>query len=148
MGVNVLVTGFTSCVHTVAAGLRCTLANSAYGPQELKYQYEDSGARIIFVAEELIPVVFEMFKLLDVTELEARRRIIVLEKGLEWAGGPSIPRAISAKGLKTLAYLIKTGGKLVHEESFDGKQAHETVYLCYSSGTTRFFVFNYDFCFR
>ncbi|KAG6884239.1 hypothetical protein C0993_000184 [Termitomyces sp. T159_Od127] len=121
---------------SVAAGLRCTLANSAYTPKELKFQYEDSGARLVFVAEDLIPVVFEMFKLLGVSEHEARKRVVVLENGLEWAGGPPASRADAAKGLKTLAGLINAGGKLDHEERFDGDQANETVYLCYSSGTT------------
>ncbi|KAG6861156.1 hypothetical protein C0995_003165 [Termitomyces sp. Mi166 len=120
----------------VTAGLRCTLANSAYTPQELKFQYEDSGAKLVFVAEELIPVVFEMFKLIGVPEHEARKRVVVMETGLEWAGGPPVPRVGAVKGLKTLAGLIGMGGKLDHEERFDGEQANETVYLCYSSGTT------------
>ncbi|KAG5721096.1 putative 4-coumarate--CoA ligase 1, partial [Termitomyces sp. T112] len=121
---------------SVAAGLRCTPANSAYMPETLMLQYEDSGAKIVFVAEELVSVVLEMFKLLGVAELEARRRIIVLENGLEWAGGPPASKVNAAKGLKTLADLMKAGGKLDREENFDGEQANETVYLCYSSGTT------------
>ncbi|KAG5342590.1 hypothetical protein C0989_012094 [Termitomyces sp. Mn162] len=121
---------------SVAAGLRCTLANSAYTPKELKFQYEDSGARLVFVAEELVHVVFEMFRQLGVPEHEARRRIVVLANGLEWVGGPSATRADAAKGLRTLADLVRAGGKLDHEERFDGDQANETVYLCYSSGTT------------
>ncbi|KAG6836557.1 hypothetical protein H0H93_006784 [Arthromyces matolae] len=120
----------------VTAGLRCTLANSAYTARELQFQYEDSGARLVFVAEALIPVVFEMFKSLNVSDVEARQRIVVLEDGLEWAGGPPSLRRVETKGLKTLADLINGGGTLEHEERFEGEQAHETVYLCYSSGTT------------
>ncbi|KAG6891499.1 hypothetical protein C0992_005638 [Termitomyces sp. T32_za158] len=121
---------------SVAAGLRCTLANSAYTSKELKFQYQDSGAKLVFVAEDLIPVVFEMFKLLGVSELEAQRRIVVLENGLEWAGGPPVSRSDAVRGFMTLVDLFNAGGKLDHEERFEGEQANETAYLCYSSGTT------------
>ncbi|KAF8070774.1 AMP binding protein [Lyophyllum atratum] len=120
---------------SVAAGLRCTLANSAYTPKELAFQYGDSGARLIFTSENGISTVLEMFKLIGVEEAEARRRIVVLEASLEWAGGPPVPRTVAGRGLKTLAELLELG-TLEQEERFEGKDAHETVYLCYSSGTT------------
>ncbi|KAG5653509.1 hypothetical protein H0H81_012581 [Sphagnurus paluster] len=121
---------------SVAAGLRCTLANSAYTPKELAFQYTDSGARLLFSSEEGLPTVFDMFALLGVPTAEARERIVVMEAALEWAGGPSVPRTAPAIGLKTLADLLDTPGTLDQEERFDGPDAHETVYLCYSSGTT------------
>lgn len=125
--------------------MRCTLANSAYTPKELKFQYEDSGAGLVFVAEDLVSVVFDMFKLLGVSEHEARNRVVVLENGLEWAGAPPVPRSDAVKGLKTLAGLINAGGKLDHEEMFDGEQANETVFLCYSSGMSHLVA---DLCFH
>ncbi|KAG6891501.1 hypothetical protein C0992_005640 [Termitomyces sp. T32_za158] len=121
---------------SVAAGLRCTLANSAYTPKELRFQYEDSGAGLVFVAEDLTLVVFAMFELLGISAHEARKRVVVLENSLEWAGGPPASKSDAVRGLKTLAGLINAGAKLAHEERFDGEQANETVYLCYSSGTT------------
>lgn len=97
----------------------------------------------------MVPVVFEMFKLLGVSECEMQRRVVVLENGLEWAGGPPVSRSDAVNGLKTLAGLINAGGKLDHEERFDGEQAHETVYLCYSSGVScliLYLVFIHSLC--
>ncbi|KAG6884240.1 hypothetical protein C0993_000185 [Termitomyces sp. T159_Od127] len=123
-------------MRTPLSGYKTNERTGAYTSKELRFQYEDSGAKLVFVAEDLVPVVFGMFKLLGVSEHEAQRRVVVLENGLEWAGGPPVSRSDAVKGLKTLVGLMNAGGKLDHEERFDGKQANETVYLCYSSGTT------------
>ncbi|KAG5642121.1 hypothetical protein DXG03_003592 [Asterophora parasitica] len=119
----------------VAAGLRITLANSAYTPNELAYQYADSRARLVFTSEEGVPTVLAMFAKRAVDPVEARARIIVIESSLEWAGGPALPRGVAAHGLKTFSELLKIGVN-EQEERFDGEHANETVYLCYSSGTT------------
>ncbi|KAG6816577.1 hypothetical protein H0H87_004877 [Tephrocybe sp. NHM501043] len=121
---------------SVAAGLKCTLANSAYTPKELAFQYQDSGATLIFTSEEGIPTVLAMFALINLPPADARKRIIVMETGLEWAGGPPTLRTVAAKGLRTLRELIDAGKALQSEQRFDGKDASETAYLCYSSGTT------------
>ncbi|KAG6841958.1 hypothetical protein C0991_004446 [Blastosporella zonata] len=118
------------------AGLKCTLANSAYTPKELAFQYQDSGATLVFTSEEGIPTVLSMFAQINVPLKDARKRIVVMETGLEWAGGPPALRLAAAKGLRTLRELMDAGGALEGEERFDGKDAGETVYLCYSSGTT------------
>jgi long-subunit acyl-CoA synthetase (AMP-forming) len=122
-------------MYSVAAGLRCTLANSAYNARELAFQYTDSCARLVFTSEETLPVVLEMFKSLGVNESEAKKRTIVLTTSLHWAGSAYIPAAPIAKGFATLADYLGHGA-LAHEEKFDGDLANETVYLCYSSGTT------------
>ena len=118
----------------VAAGLRCTLANSAYNARELAFQYTDSGARLIFTSEDGYPVVQETLKGLGLSQQEASQRVIVMTDGLEWARGPG---ATSIK--LNLAHVIKLAdllklGTLKGEERFDGEQSVETVYLCYSSG--------------
>jgi 4-coumarate--CoA ligase len=118
----------------VAAGLRCTLANSAYNARELAFQYTDSGARLIFTSENGYPTVQETLKSLGLSQQEADQRVVVMTDGLEWAGGPA---AASIK--PDLAHLIKPIdllklGTLKGEERFDGEQSVETVYLCYSSG--------------
>ena len=118
----------------VAAGLRCTLANSAYNARELAFQYTDSGARLIFTSEDGYPIVQETLKSLGFSQQQANQRVIVMTDGLEWAGGPG---AASIKS--NLAHLIKLVdllklGTLKGEERFDGEQSNETVYLCYSSG--------------
>lgn len=118
---------------TVAAGLKCTLANSAYTPKELAFQYTDSGAKLLFTSEAGLPVVLEMFELLGVRKDIAHKRIIVMGNGLEWAGGPSAPRPPQPAGSLRMEDLL-VRGMLSQEEKFDGKDCHETVYMCYSSG--------------
>ena len=111
---------------SIAAGLRCTLANSAYTPMELLHQYKDSGARVIFSHPALIPVVVEMLKLAKVDVKEAQSRIVVVD----WLSDVKAP-----KGLSRLDDLLGKG-ILTQEEKFDGPLSDETVLLCYSSGTT------------
>ncbi|KAJ7099936.1 AMP binding protein [Mycena belliarum] len=120
---------------SVAAGLRCTTANSAYTSAELAHQYTDSGARLVIAAEAGLATVRAMLALLGISKQEADRRIIVLGRDLRWAGGPSVKRSPEAVGLLTMEDLLK-GGQLDQEERFDGALCNETTYLCYSSGTT------------
>jgi 4-coumarate--CoA ligase len=65
---------------------------------------------------------------------EADKRIVVLSPSLKWAGGPDVPRSADSAHLTELADLLGKGS-LLTEERFDGADANETVYLCYSSGT-------------
>ncbi|KAG9220628.1 hypothetical protein CCMSSC00406_0003727 [Pleurotus cornucopiae] len=118
----------------IAGGLRCTLANSAYTSRELEHQYKDSGAKVILVAEDGVPVAREMLKDLGLTKDEVDQRIVVLGNGLQWAGNRST-KTTADPGLLTLDELL-TLGTLPSEERFDGADTHETVLLCYSSGTT------------
>ncbi|KAJ6497728.1 AMP binding protein [Mycena sanguinolenta] len=120
---------------SVAAGLRCTLANSAYTSAELAFQYGDSGAKLILTTEDGLSVVREMFAELGLAKEEGEKRIIVLGQDLRWAGGPSAPASPASKGLLRMPDLL-TRGKLDQEEKFEGSNAHETLYICYSSGTT------------
>ncbi|KAJ7076852.1 AMP binding protein [Mycena belliarum] len=120
---------------SVAAGLRCALANSAYTSDELAFQYSDSRANLILTSEEGLDVVRATFAKIGVAKEDADRRIIVLGNDLRWAGGPSAAPCSAAAGLLKMEDLLGAG-KLDHEESFEGHLAHETTYLCYSSGTT------------
>jgi len=108
-----------------AAGLRMALANSAYTPAELKFQYVDSGAKAAFVHPTLLPTAMAMFELAKVDARDVPKRIITAD----WDESPS------SKGLIRLDDLLGKG-KLGQEEKFPGSQSNETVYLCYSSGTT------------
>jgi acyl-CoA synthetase (AMP-forming)/AMP-acid ligase II len=112
-----------------AGGVRSTLANSAYTPSELAFQYEDSRARVVFSHPDLIPVVFAMFKHIGVSEDEARRRVVVLDFS---GDGAEIARK---EGVLAMSDLLGHGA-LLEEEKFLGPQAGETQLLCYSSGTT------------
>lgn len=109
----------------VAAGLRMTLANSAYTAREIQHQWEDSGAKAVFAHPDLIPVVLEMFKGLDLDYTEARRRIILAD----WPAPEKSTEFIRMQD-------ILGKGELEREEQFNGELANETVVLCYSSGTT------------
>lgn len=70
----------------VAAGLRCTLANSGYTPAELKHQWTDSGAKVLFAHPSLVGVARKMFKdEMGYGEDEVRKRVVV--SGTEWLTG-------------------------------------------------------------
>jgi 4-coumarate--CoA ligase len=70
----------------VSAGLRCTLANSAYTPAELKHQWTDSGAKVLFAHPSLVGVARDMFtNELGFGEEEIGSRVVVC--GMEWLTG-------------------------------------------------------------
>ena len=120
-------------ICAVAAGLKCTLANTAYNSRELANQYADSGAVLILTSEDGLPTTQEAFRNLGFTGNQVDRRIIVLGNSLGWLGGPTAPGKPEAAGLVHMEDLLKLG-TVTEEEMFDGRLAHETVYLCYSSG--------------
>ncbi|KAG5220582.1 4-Coumarate:CoA ligase [Salix suchowensis] len=123
----------------ISGGLRCTLANSAYTSRELEHQYKDSGAKVILVAEDGVPVAREMLKDLGLAKSEVDQRIVVLGNGLQWAGNCSTKTTVEP-GLLTLDELLSLG-TLPSEERFDGADTHETVLLCYSSGAVKLLNF-------
>jgi 4-coumarate--CoA ligase len=114
------------------------LANNAYTAEELAYQYVDSGAKLVLSSEDGISTVLEMFKKLGLSKSEASKRIIVLGTGLEWAGGPAVPRKAESAGLFLMEDML-CRGVCEREEMFEGNDAHETAYLCYSSGMAMIF---------
>lgn len=116
----------------VAAGFRATLANSAYTPDELKYQYIDAGAHLIFVHPSLVGTVQTMLKSLGCSEQEIRSRVIVA--GVQWITGAK-DASVPDDQLVPINQLLGRG-ELTEEVSFDSERSNETVYLCYSSGTT------------
>lgn len=118
----------------VAAGLRCTLANSAYVARELAHQYRDSGAKIAFVHPMLLPVALEMFRSIGVSREDAQRRIILVDWQI--SGVSSVNKDKDEYESYTRMWSLIGKEVLDEEELFDGEQAHETVYICYSSGTT------------
>lgn len=123
-------------MSAVAAGLRCTLANHAYTARELAFQYADSGAALVFTSEAGVGAVRAALGSQGFSAADADARIVVLRAGLEWAGGPTAPRAADSAGLLSVADFLGRG-QLEEEERFEEPgMAGETVYLCYSSGTT------------
>lgn len=111
---------------SIAAGFKCTLANSSYTPPELAHQWKDSQADLIFVHPALLQVTLDMFTLVKISPEDFKTRIVLATHGLT-AGVPS--------GFFTMEDFISKGS-LSQEEKFDGPDANETALLCYSSGTT------------
>jgi len=111
---------------SIAAGFKCTLANSSYTPPELAHQWKDSQADLIFVHPALLQVTLDMFTLVKISPEDFKTRIVLATHGLT-AGVPS--------GFFTMEDFIGKGS-LSQEEKFDGPDANETALLCYSSGTT------------
>ncbi|TFK50324.1 AMP binding protein [Heliocybe sulcata] len=126
---------------SVAAGMRVTLANSSYVPYELAYQYKDSNAKLVFAHPALLPVALKMFEEVYGAKgkEEARKRIIVAG-GDGWGSvtAEEEKRLATTKETEGLTWMqeLLEHGTLPCEERFEGDQVHETVYLCYSSGTT------------
>lgn len=87
----------------------------------------------MFTSEAGLPTVLEMFKSLGVSFQEAQKKIIVIGDGLGWANGPTAPIAKGTAGFTRLEDLLDKGA-LKTEEKFEGEQANETVFMCYSSG--------------
>jgi acyl-CoA synthetase (AMP-forming)/AMP-acid ligase II len=117
----------------VAAGFRATLANSAYTPDELKYQYIDAGAHLVFVHPSLVGIAQTMLRSLGCSEQEIRSRIIVA--GVQWITGAKDVSFPNPKDFVAITQLLGRG-ELKEEVSFNDERSNETVYLCYSSGTT------------
>ena len=111
---------------SIAAGFKVTLANSSYTPAELGYQWKDSRAKVVFAHPALVPAVLTMFGASGVSKEEARKRIIVMGVG---------DKDATANGFVHMDDLLGMG-RLSVAEQFDGPLSNETVYLCYSSGTT------------
>lgn len=99
----------------------------------------------MFVHPALLQNAFDMFKLQGIPEHIVRRRIVVMSTewltGVPGEGESNIPKKLT-DGLINIGQL--SGGpvnqpskkKLKDAVRFDGGAADETVYLCYSSGTT------------
>ncbi|KAL9713251.1 hypothetical protein Ac2012v2_004491 [Leucoagaricus gongylophorus] len=114
----------------LAAGLRATFASCSLTPRELSWQWTDSKARVIFVAPDLVTVALRMFELIGVSEKEAHQRMWVMDQLWD----DNLPQGRYQAG-NWMGALLKFG-ELSAEERFDGEDANETAYICYSSGTT------------
>ena len=121
-------------LHGVAAaGFHATLANSAYTSKELAYQYTNAGAHLVFVHPALLHVVRDALKSIGCTESEIRSRVIILTS--HWL--TSVPDSISSEFAHLTSLDAFLGrGALSNEVNFDEERSNETLYLCYSSGTT------------
>jgi long-subunit acyl-CoA synthetase (AMP-forming) len=73
---------------------------------------------------------------MGISKQEYQKRIIIIPQDLSWLGertaGSNTEAALPYVSLKEVLGL----GKFDRERLFDGRQSHETCYICYSSGTT------------
>lgn len=111
---------------SIAAGLRTTLVNATFTPAELGYQWKDSRAKTVFVHPALVPTVLSMLEAGGVRKEEAKKKIVIMGVG---------DKEATSKGFIHMDDLLGEG-TLRAAERFDGPLSNETVYLCYSSGTT------------
>ncbi|KAI6096709.1 AMP binding protein [Pisolithus sp. B1] len=114
-----------------AAGFTTTLANGGYNSDELKHQYIDAGAHLIFVHPLLLDTVKKMLTSIGCSDMHAR--IIVATSG--WLTGVPDSEMPDISGFTRLENLLGRG-QLTCEVNFDGERSEETACLCYSSGTT------------
>ena len=111
---------------SIAAGLTTTLANNSHTPAELGSQWRDSRAKVVFTSSAFLPTVLTMFESNGISKEEAKSRIIIMGMGDKYT---------AARGFIHMDDLFGHG-RLNAAERFDGPLSNETVYLCYSSGTT------------
>ncbi|KAF6751040.1 AMP binding protein [Ephemerocybe angulata] len=115
----------------VAVGLRITFAPCTSTARELAAQYEDSRPKVLFAARQLLEVTRRMFAL--VREEMKFGRVVVMDLDSGTGGGSDK----QSRTERELCDLIKEdAGQLLLPEPFDGSRAEETVFVCYSSGTT------------
>jgi len=111
-----------------------TFAGCSLTPRELSWQWADSKARVIFVAPDLVTVALKMFDLIGVSRKEAHQRMWVMDQLWD----DNLPEG-QYQTKNWMGALLKFG-ELSAEERFDGEDANETAYICYSSGTTVCFM--------
>ncbi|KAF8312640.1 AMP binding protein [Clavulina sp. PMI_390] len=118
------------------AGIIATLANSAYTPAELAHQLRDSGARVVFVHPLLLPTLMETWKLLGVSEKDAKWRTVLMSWTEQDERDEATVGVQGSKEWKRLKDLVKGSGKKQGPIELSGSQTDATALMCYSSGTT------------
>lgn len=73
---------------SAAAGINVSPANVDCTAVELLQQFEDSGSKVLATHLATLPLVLAMFRLRNVSEADARRRIIVID----WTSQAAVPQ--------------------------------------------------------
>ncbi|KAF8755313.1 AMP-binding enzyme C-terminal domain [Rhizoctonia solani] len=108
------------------SGLRITLANSRTRLlNSLTSSKIPERAMCLFILH--LGTLFKAFEILNVPANDAQKRVVIMSYG-----------TLPIQGTEKFTQLdsLLRAGKLAAEERFDGELSNETVYLCYSSGTT------------
>jgi len=101
-------------------------ANASYSADELQHQLTNSGAKVLFTVQPLLPIALEAAQKAGLP----RNRIYICEMPGEAAGNSEF---------KTLGQLTAEGALLPELEPIrwePGQGARQTAFLCYSSGTS------------
>ena len=104
-------------------GAAVSPGNPAYGPSELAYQLNDSGANALVISSALLPTALEAIK--NVPAIQANRVYIIDRRTHETQ--------------KTVEGLIQNGRKmetLATLKLAKGEAKTKLAFICYSSGTT------------
>lgn len=120
-----------------AAGLKVSPINSSYTPKELAHQLSLCQAKAVVVHPhpQFISNLYTAFKILNIPEDEATKKIVVGD----WMEDPvALKKGLGKFANKSFTMLTELlqAGKMDNEANFDGRYAHETTLLCFSSGTT------------
>lgn len=107
----------------VAAGMTIAFTNPTYTARELRHQWKDSRATLVFAHPSLLPLVREAAENLG---LDIRKSVV----SLDW----DVVDSASTKLIRMQDLLGR--GKLTKEVPFYGQSSNDTAYVFYSSGTT------------
>ena len=100
---------------------------------ELAHQITNSGAGLVFVHPALLDTLLKTFTLLRVSDTEVQKRVVIMSyTSIEKAMEKQLN--IGPQWARFETFLKQ--GKLDREEMFSGDQVHDSIMLCYSSGTT------------
>ena len=111
-----------------AGGFKVSPANNSYTPRELAHQIHTSQAVVVVVHPLFVKTLLGAFKLLGISEDNARKRMILGD----WNEKLDQPPPTGFLSINDL-----TGkGTLAEEAKFAGRYTNETALLCFSSGTT------------
>jgi long-subunit acyl-CoA synthetase (AMP-forming) len=108
----------------MAAGVTVSPANYAFSAKELAYQINNSDSSVIFLDASLVPILDEARPQINIAFPDSRVVLLCETKD----------KPVPAR-YRCVAELFGAPGKA---EVYAGDQVHDTIWMCYSSGTTGF----------
>ncbi|MCJ1389058.1 hypothetical protein MMC18_001912 [Xylographa bjoerkii] len=104
-------------------------ANATYSADELAYQLQNSGSKVLFTCVPLLPIALEAASKSNIP----RDRVFLISLPKEFTGKDN------PSGYRTVDQLIEEGRGLPQLEELqwaEGQGARQVAFLCYSSGTS------------
>ena len=110
------------------AGVTGAYANTSFKPYELSHAFKISGASHMLVHPSLLPVALETLQKTGVSESDAKKIVILMERRR------NISPDLSRDGWISIEQLTPTTEGLSLPERFDGPKADEAAVIYFSSG--------------